>query len=102
MPLKKQSNTLISFVGNNDAGKLTGKTDGAILTALSSRKFDEAILLWTPPAEYCDYYKITNYIKSEIEKRKLCKKVTKIEFDIENPTDHNIIYPTNQACLHLP
>lgn len=103
MPLKNQSNILISFVGNNDAGKLTGKTNGAILTALSSRKFDETILLWTPPAEYCDYYKITNYIKSEIEKQKLCKKITKIEFDINNPTDHNTIYPKLlEICKSLP
>lgn len=103
MPLKKQLNILISFVGNNDAGKLNGKDDGAILTALGNRKFDEVILLWTPPTDYCDYYKITNYLKAEIEIRKLCKKVTKIEFDINNPTDHNTIYPQLvEICKALP
>lgn len=34
----------LSFIGSNDAGKLAGNDDGAILTALKEKKFDEVIL----------------------------------------------------------
>ena len=86
-------NILISFVGVNDGAGLKNKTDGAIMTVLKNRKFDEVILLWTPPTKEHNFYEVTNGLKKEIEKRKLAKKVSKIEFDISNPADHNEIYP---------
>lgn len=96
--MKSNRKILVSFVGTNDEGKhdekLNCKLDGAILTALKAIKnIDEVFLLWTPPSKDNDFYKITNYLKGEIEKRKLCNKVNKFEFDIVNPTDHNEIYP---------
>jgi hypothetical protein len=44
----KKTRVLLSFVGTNDAGKLTGDSDGAILTVFRERKFDEVHLLWNP------------------------------------------------------
>jgi len=96
-------NILISFVGINDGAGLKNKTDGAVLTALKNRKFDELILLWTPPNNEHNFYKITIDLKKEIEIRKFVKKVGKIEFDVDNPADHNEIYPKLlEICKSLP
>ncbi|MDR3598833.1 RNA repair transcriptional activator RtcR family protein [Clostridium sp.] len=91
--MKKIKNILLSFVGSNDAGKLNGKNDGAILTALTNQKFNEVILLWNQSGKTgTDYYTITNYLKSEIIKRKLAEKVNPCELIIKDVTDHNQIY----------
>ena len=39
MIMKKQTQILLSFVGSNDGGKLLGKPDGDVLTALKNEKF---------------------------------------------------------------
>lgn len=84
---------LLSFVGTNDAGKLIGNTDGAILTALQNESFNEVILLWNEAkigsAKYSD---IVEYLKKEIKKRKLAAKVTDHKFNLIDVTDHNEIY----------
>ncbi|MDR3596508.1 RNA repair transcriptional activator RtcR family protein [Clostridium sp.] len=91
--MAKAKNILISFIGTNDAGELKGKTDGAILTALTNQKFDETILFWTKSSNSdIDYLKIADYLKSEIKKRRLAKKVTTLEFPVKSVTDHNQIY----------
>lgn len=92
---------LISFVGSNDAGKLAGKEDGAILTALKKRKFDEVHLLWNPSNDSSrDFKKIAEYLKEEIVKRKYCSHVFLHQFDCENVTDHNEIYPKLLEVCH--
>ena len=91
--MNKVKNILISFVGTNDSGKLAGKSDGAVLTALTNQKFDEAILLWTKTnTKEIDYGKVAGYLRDEIKKRKLTKKTTLSELPIKNVTDHNQIY----------
>lgn len=47
--MKKEKKKFLSFVGSNDAGKLIGQNDGAILTALTNQKFDEVISLSKNP-----------------------------------------------------
>ncbi len=85
---------LISFVGSDDAGKLVGKDDGAILTALGKRRFDEVHLLWNPSNDTSkDFKNIAEYLKVEILKRKYCTRVFLHQFDCEDVTDHNEIYP---------
>ena len=92
--MKRTKNIFLSFVGNNDAGKLIKQKDGAILTALTNQKFDEVILLWNQSSrKEFDYLAISNYLKKEIFKRRLGKKVTFIELNIKDVTDHNEIYP---------
>ncbi|MBK6915232.1 MAG: hypothetical protein IPH11_16795 [Ignavibacteriales bacterium] len=93
--MKKQKNILLSFVGTNDAGKLKGLNDGAILSALANQKFDEVILLWNKSSvkEY-NYLAISNYIKDEITERKLAKRTDIFELPIKDVTDHNQIYLT--------
>ncbi|MBZ0198640.1 MAG: hypothetical protein K8H86_02145 [Ignavibacteriaceae bacterium] len=91
--MKKLKNTLLSFIGNNDAGKLNGKNDGPILTALGNQKFDEVILLWNKTGrQEFDYSKIANYLKDEIKKRKLAQKINISELPIKDVLDHNQIY----------
>jgi effector-binding domain-containing protein len=84
---------LLSFVGTNDAGLLLGNNDGAILTTLTNEKFDEVILLWNE-AKIKDLHfsQITLYLKREIKKRKLAKKITDYEFTLSDVTDHNEVY----------
>lgn len=92
--MAKNKKVLISFAGNNDAGALVGKPDGAVLTALKNEKFDEVILLYNHPLDApVDYSKVVYYLDSEIMSRKLARKVVKIQLPIENVTDHNHIYP---------
>jgi hypothetical protein len=47
---------ILSFVGTNDAGVKVGKEDGAILTALKEKKFDDIYLFWNKGAtSHIDY-----------------------------------------------
>lgn len=92
--MKNQTQILLSFVGSNDAGKLKGNNDGAILSALTNQKFDEVILLWNKSgSKEFDYSAISNYLKNEIKKRKLARKTEIVELPIKDVTDHNQIYP---------
>lgn len=91
--MKKQKHILLSFVGTNDAGKLKGQNDGAILSALTNQKFDEVILLWNKSGnKEINYLSISNYIKDEIKKRKLTIRTEIVELPIKDVTDHNQIY----------
>lgn len=84
---------LISFVGTNDGGKLLGKDDGAILTALKNEKYDNLILLWNENLiGSTSYSKIVEHIKDTAQKRKLVKTVSEYEFKLPDVTDHNDIY----------
>ncbi|MCX7610570.1 MAG: RNA repair transcriptional activator RtcR family protein [Ignavibacterium sp.] len=84
---------LISFVGINDSGKLTGESDGAIITALTNEKFDEVYLIWNKSSrQNTDFKQIADYLKKEIKKRKLASKSHLIELPIKDVTDHNHIY----------
>lgn len=90
----KKKNVLISFVGTNDAGKTIGKGDGAILTLLKARKFNEVNLIWTKSEnEKTDIYKIAIYLEKEIQERKHCKNINLHPMTLINVTDHNEIYP---------
>ena len=95
--MKKIKNIFLTFAGTNDAGKLQGKNDGAILMALKfykKNKYDTVYLLWTSSRKPgIDYDKISQYVKDEILKRKLCRDVKRVYLDINNVTDHNEIYP---------
>ncbi len=91
--MKQIKNIFLSFVGSNDAGNLIKQNDGAILTALANQKFDEVILLWNQPkSKEVDFLAIAQYLKKEISKRKLAKKVSLHEIALSDPTDHNEIY----------
>lgn len=91
--MKKQKTILLSFVGTNDAGKIIKQKDGAILTGLTNQKFDEVVLLWNKSGtKEIDYFKISEYLRKEILKRKLAKKITICELNIKDVTDHNEIY----------
>lgn len=91
----KNKKILVSFVGTNDAGKLYGKKDGAILTVLENyRKFDEVYLIWTSSERpQINYDHISKYLEKEIKNRKLCHNVKRFYMDLYNVTDHNEIYP---------
>lgn len=91
--MKQTKNIFISFVGSNDAGKPIKQNDGAVLTALTNQSFDEAILLWNQPRnKETDFFTIAQYLKKEINKRKLAKRVTLKELMLNDPTDYNEIY----------
>jgi len=91
--MKQIKNIFLSFVGNNDAGKLIKQNDGVILTALTNQKFNEVILLWNKASRTgINYLQISTYLKKEILKRKLAQKVTLVELKIKDVTDHNEIY----------
>lgn len=91
--MKQAKNIFLSFVGSNDAGKLIKQNDGAVLTALTNQKFDEVILLWNQPKnKEIDFSAIAQYLKKEITKRKLAKKISFQELALNDPTDHNEIY----------
>lgn len=90
----KRTRILLSFVGTNDLGKRIGKDDGAILTVFRARSFDEVHLLWNPTSnKEVDFEDIARYVRSEILRRGLCKRVFLHRFDCKNVTDHNEIYP---------
>ena len=91
---------LISFVGVNDAGKLTGGKDGAILTALENENFDELILLWNEAKlenGKLSFSEIVRYIRREAKKRNLVKTSRDEEFEFYDVTDHNEIYSKLKA-----
>jgi len=89
--MKSKSRVFVSFVGVNDAGKLIGKDNGAILTALKAlKKVDKVHLLWSPTGNFKD---IANYLKNEIISKNYCKDIFSQTFDLDNVTDHNEIYP---------
>lgn len=91
--MKKVKHILLSFVGSNDKGKLKFSQDGAIISALTNQKFDKVILLWNQSgSRESNYLEISNYLKDEINKRKLAKETELIEFPIKDVTDHNKIY----------
>ncbi len=86
---------LISFVGINDAGKLLGESDGAILTALQNENFDELILLWNEDEIHgagLKFSDVVRYIRREAKKRGLVKASRDEEFEFNDVTDHNEIY----------
>jgi len=91
----KQTKTLLSFVGSNDAGKLLKDKnfDGAIITALQNEPFDEVILLWNENnLSIPTYSKIVTYLKKEITQLGLARKVSDKKMDISDVTNHNLIY----------
>lgn len=84
-------NILLSFVGTNDAGKLIGQKDGAILTAINNERFDKVFLLWNEAKVGEMYYSdVVRYLSQEIIKKKI--KVEDHCFEITDVTDHNGIY----------
>ncbi len=86
----------ISIVGTNDAGKLVGKNDGAILTALKKygkKYFDAIFILYTETkGDNNLYVKTAKYLYSQIQNRGYCKAVEIKKLGIRNPIDHNEIY----------
>ncbi len=83
----------LSFIGSNDAGKLNSQYDGAIITALTNEKFDEAVLYWNNNKEgKTNFSEIADYLSKEIKKRKLLKKILLTELNLKDITDHNEIY----------
>jgi len=91
--LNKQNQIFLSFIGTNDAGKLIGENDGAILTALKEQNFDEVILLWNKAKiGEVEYEKVVKYLKREIKNRKYASKISDKEFKLSDVTDHNEIY----------
>lgn len=85
---------LLSFVGSNDAGKMLGGSDGAVLTVFKQRKFDEVHLFWnTSEARNVSFEHIAGYLKNELLERGYCNTVLLHRFDCDNVTDHNEIYP---------
>lgn len=94
--------SLITFVGTNDGKK---EKDGAILTVFKSLKFDELYLIWTGKSGESenDFSRIAEYVKSKIEQRQKNISVIIQKLEIENPIDHNEIYPKLlELCRSLP
>ncbi len=93
MSAKKIKKILLSFVGTNDSGRLSGKPDGAVLTALANEKFDEAILLYNvQTGRVPDFPEIAFHISETARKRKLLRKTELVELPLKDITDHNEIY----------
>lgn len=89
-----KKNIFLSFVGFNDAGKLSGENDGAILTALSTKKFSDVILLWNDnKGRQLSFNQIAEYLQHEIIKRNFAGTVTLEQLNIPDVADHNVIYP---------
>ncbi|PIP76775.1 MAG: hypothetical protein COW85_12365 [Ignavibacteria bacterium CG22_combo_CG10-13_8_21_14_all_37_15] len=89
-----KKNIFLSFVGFNDAGKLSGENDGAILTALSTKIFSEVVLLWNDnKGRQVSFKQIAEYLQHEILKRNFTGTVTLEQLNIPDVADHNIIYP---------
>jgi hypothetical protein len=90
----KSKKILLSFVGTNDAGKMKGGQDGAILTVFRERSFDDVHLLWNSSKNpEVDFKSIAEYVSEEITKRGLSGKVYQHEFHCNDVTNHNEIYP---------
>ena len=99
---------LISFVGKNDKGTDSDskESEGAIITALTERKYDILHLLWNPTktGEY-DFYRIAEHVKETAIKEKYftLENIHLHPFQCENVTDHNEIYPKLlELCRSLP
>ncbi len=93
--MKAKKKILLSFVGSNDAGKMIGNNDGAILTALQNEHFDEVYLLWNENKiknSEIKYSDVILYLKREIKNRQLARKIYDEEFSIKDVTNHNEIY----------
>ena len=91
---EKKNRILISFVGTNDSGQMTGKSDGAILTIFRSRKYDEVRLIWNESkSKEIHLHKIAKYVRKEILSRGYCNNVNLHKIDLDSVTDHNEIYP---------
>jgi len=89
-----KTSILLSFVGFNDAGKMNGPNDGAILTVFRKRRFDQVHLIWNPSEKKgLQFEDIAKYIKEEILSRDYAKKVELHRFECTDVTDHNEIYP---------
>lgn len=99
----KKKEIFISFVGQNDAGKLKNKQEGAILRALSTKKFDEVILLWNEsPFAEISFRDIAEHVKNEIILNKFANKVIIHELHIKDVADHNFVYPVlKEFCSGL-
>jgi len=80
---------LISFIGSKDRGNSEEKSKGAVRTVFEKRKFDDCFLIITNK----EYELIGKNIKSILYKNKKCKSVRLVSLEIDNPTDHNEIYP---------
>lgn len=90
----KLKRVLLSFVGTNDAGKLKGDSDGAVLTIFKKRQFEEVHLIWnTSEAKNLSFEHIAKYVRDEIVNRGHCDIVKLHRFDCDDVTDHNEIYP---------
>lgn len=100
--------SLISFVGTNDKGEVIDgkKTEGAIITALQERKFNQLHLLWNPTKSgITDYYKIASHVEEIAVKKKYFKAedISLHSFECKNVSDHNEIYPKLlEFCKSLP
>lgn len=93
---------LISFVGTNDAGRLTGASDGAVLTVFKKRRFDQVHLLWNPSkGGKVDFQEIAQYVQSEILGRGYSEAVRLHHFECNDVTDHNEIYPKLLSVCQL-
>jgi len=91
---RSKKHIFLSFVGSNDIGKLAGPTDGAILTALSSKKFTDVYLLWNDGKGKSGSFKeIAEYLQNEILKRNYAERVTLVQFLLDDVADHNKVYP---------
>jgi hypothetical protein len=96
---KHTTRILLSFVGTNDAGRLVGQSDGAILTVFKKRKFDQVHLIWNPSKEKKpEFETIAGYVRDQVGERGYCPSVTLHKFDCKDVTDHNEIYP---KLLHI-
>lgn len=85
---------MLSFVGPNDAGKLAGKTDEAILTVFKKRQFDEIHLLWNySEGKNLSFEDNARHVRDEIVVRNYCNAVRLHRFDCNDIADHNEIYP---------
>lgn len=80
---------LLSFVGSKDSGNYAEKSKGAIRTVFERYSFDNCYLIITKK----DYEIIGKKIKTFLQKSKKCKKVYLESLVLNNPTDHNEIYP---------
>lgn len=98
--MNNSKDIIISFVGTNDAGLLTGMPDeGAILTTLTERKFDCIYLLYTNgnikvKDKYLSYLEIAGYIKDKIIEYKYCTESNVIisEFICDKVAVHTEVY----------
>jgi transcriptional regulator with PAS, ATPase and Fis domain len=92
--------TLLTFIGSNDAGKLLDKEDGAILTVINERKFDDFYLLYNASGvaenngKKVAYKDVASYIKQEIVSNNNTKaaNIHIKEADIGNIIDHVSVY----------